>query len=203
MTTTHEPFISPNKKWNKYPHNNKNINGFLNTLNYSDAMLGRFMENAKKQNWFDNTIFIFLADHTIGFGDDTRLFKNTKHTIEKKELDNFKIPLLVYAPKLLKSGINNTLSSQTDIIPTLMDSLGWKNNFATLSNSVFDKKVKKRFAIMREGNLLVLSTDDGYIKYNFKDIVEKNQDKLSKKDIEALYQSLSQLLKQNKWMSIK
>ncbi|NIS37814.1 sulfatase-like hydrolase/transferase, partial [Candidatus Saccharibacteria bacterium] len=32
-------------------------------VEYADWSIGRFMELARKQPWYDNTIFVFLADH--------------------------------------------------------------------------------------------------------------------------------------------
>ena len=135
--TTHSPFISPGKKWEPYPHNNTNLYGFLNTLSYADNKLGEFMQRSQKEPWFDNTIFIFMADHTIGFGDDSKLFKDTDVKVANRPLEGMRIPLLIYAPKFFKHQVIETIGSQADIIPTLMDILDWKGSFSTLSHSLF------------------------------------------------------------------
>jgi phosphoglycerol transferase MdoB-like AlkP superfamily enzyme len=64
--TTHVPFISTTKQFEKYPPTSQE-NKFLNSLYYSDYSIGHFIDNAKKDGWFDNTIFIFMADHIVGF----------------------------------------------------------------------------------------------------------------------------------------
>lgn len=62
--STHSPYYSPGKKWEKYPHDTYSENGYLNTLNYVDDQIKEFMESSKKEPWFNRTIFIFTADHT-------------------------------------------------------------------------------------------------------------------------------------------
>ena len=52
---THIPFYSPGKQWEKYPHSNGSVTGFLNTLYYADWAIGRFIEEARERDWFKNT----------------------------------------------------------------------------------------------------------------------------------------------------
>jgi len=39
-------------------------NDFVNSAHYADKCLGDFIESAKKQEWFANTLFIIMADHS-------------------------------------------------------------------------------------------------------------------------------------------
>ncbi|WP_172412894.1 hypothetical protein [Candidatus Endomicrobiellum trichonymphae] len=48
------------------------------------------MKKAKKEGWFDNTIFIFMADHIVGIVSFLR-----NDSIEER----FKIPFVIYVPK--------------------------------------------------------------------------------------------------------
>ena len=68
--TTHASFAYPGKKFEVRPHSTKSVDGYLNTLFYSDWSIGEFIESAKRTEWFDNTIFIFVADHPSEFVDD-------------------------------------------------------------------------------------------------------------------------------------
>ena len=57
--TTHFPFYLPSKKYEIYPHSDQNLNGFLNTMYYTDCMIQDFMHKAQTAKWFKNTIFIY------------------------------------------------------------------------------------------------------------------------------------------------
>ncbi len=197
-STTHAPFISPGKKWENYPHDTSNIFGFLNTLKYADDKLGQFMNRAKKEPWFENTIFIMMADHTIGFGDDSALFKNTDIKIENRELEEMRIPLLVYAPKFFKHKVIETIGSQADIIPTLMDILEWEGSFSTLSHSLFAKQ-DEPFALFNTGETIGMINQSGYIKHTLQKRLELTGEEALEKKLLSLYQISSKLLNTNKY----
>jgi phosphoglycerol transferase MdoB-like AlkP superfamily enzyme len=201
-STTHTPFISPGKKWEHYKHNNKNIFGFLNTLKYADDKLGLFINNAKKKPWFDNTIFIFMADHTIGFGDDSGLFQDTNIKVQNRELENMRIPLLIYAPKIFKPSINNTVGSQVDIIPTLVDILGLKGSFSTLSNSLLHP-TNNQFAIFNSGQTIGIVNKSGYLKHTLDKKLEQTGNNTLEEKLLSSYQIMQKLLNENKWRNNK
>src|SRR5699024_4775965 len=82
--TTHEPFPNPGQEFLLYPHDPQTEFGFLNTLRYADWSLEQFMLSAKTEPWFNNTIFIFIADHTM----------RASNTTDPRQL--FRIPLVIY-----------------------------------------------------------------------------------------------------------
>ncbi|VAY86281.1 Phosphoglycerol transferase I [hydrothermal vent metagenome] len=197
-STTHTPFISPGKQWERYKHNNTNLFGYLNTLKYADDKLGEFMEKVKNEPWFDNTIFIFMADHTIGFGNDSEMFKGTNIKIKNRELEEMKIPLVIYAPKIFKPAIIDSVGSQADIIPTLIDILNWKGNFATLSNSLISPS-SNSFALFKSGETIGLVDKSGYIKHTLDKRLEMTGDESLEKRILSIYQLSFKLLQTNRW----
>lgn len=118
--STHAPYGTLPKQFLKYPHGTDSEYGFMNTLYYSDWALGKFMEQARQQPWFDNTIFFFTADHTLG----------TYH--KGSTIGNFHIPLLIYSPKYIKPGNSNVISSHLDIMPTIIDLLNLPNTYSAV-----------------------------------------------------------------------
>jgi len=197
-STTHTPFYSPGKKWEAYEHNNKNLFGYLNTLKYADDKLGLFMEKARQEPWFDNTIFIFMADHTIGFGNDSAMFKGTDIKIENRDLEEMRIPLVIYAPKIFKAKTIETIGSQADIIPTLAELLKWEGSFSTLSNSIVSPK-KEGFAIFNSGQTIGMIDATGYIKHTLEKRLELTGEETLEKDLLSIYQTGSSLLRTNRF----
>lgn len=193
----------PSKKFERYPHDLKNYNGSLNAYIYTDDSIKRFMESVKKEPWFDRTIFIFTSDHGTG---------NALNPIAKQyrpddkplpSIEHFRIPLIIYAPKIFKPEVIHTLGSHNDIFPTIVDILGWKADITTMGSSLFDKNIKNRFAYFFAGDLIGLKTDEGYIKYNFKDIVESSVDANKTAQMKELLFAIdtaeAKLLTKNRW----
>lgn len=202
-SSTHSDFHIPSAKYEKFPHDLRNYNGALNAYHYTDDSIRRFMEKAKKEPWFDRTIFIFTSDHGHG---------NALNSIGKKyrpndkpldAIEHFRIPLIVYAPKIFEAEEIKTLGSQNDVFPTIVDMLGWKADITTMGSSLFDKDINERFAYFFAGNLIGLISDYGYIKYNFKDIVAKTVDDKNLEKTKNLLFSIdtaeATLIQNNRW----
>lgn len=103
-TSNHRPYT--------YPAGRIDIasgDGREGAVKYTDYAIGQFLQQAKTKPWFDNTIFIFVADHTAGSAGK-----------EDLPVANYHIPLFIYAPELLKPREVTSLSSQIDLAPTLM-----------------------------------------------------------------------------------
>ncbi|MDP2388661.1 MAG: sulfatase-like hydrolase/transferase [Bacteroidota bacterium] len=76
---------------------------------YADWALGYFMKKAKKEKWYDNTIFLFLGDHGLSLG----------HTYEMP-LSYHHIPFVVHHPESLKPDTLHNLGYQPDVNATVM-----------------------------------------------------------------------------------
>ena len=112
--TNHEPFEVPGK-----PHfSGEGVEDkFRSTAFYADSCLGAFLNNAKKESWYKNTLFIVVADH------GHRLPKNQ---YEIYYPNRFRIPLLFFGdvikPEFRGKRISK-IGSQTDIASTLFNQL--------------------------------------------------------------------------------
>lgn len=80
---------------------------------YADWSLRRFIEMASEKPWFDNTLFVFVADHGAVLDTDYSI-----------PLSYFHSPLVFYMPKHLESIENECIASQMDVFPTVMGILG-------------------------------------------------------------------------------
>ncbi|WCO02392.1 LTA synthase family protein [Psychroserpens ponticola] len=105
MTTSdHMPFYIP-----EYfeADNEKNRHKIVE---YADWSLRQLVQMSSKEEWFDNTIFIFVADHGAPI--------SAPYDIS---LDYHHAPLLFYSPKLIKTPQTYTqIGGQIDVFPTLM-----------------------------------------------------------------------------------
>lgn len=201
--TTHAPFFSPGKQWEKYPQDPASRNGFLNTVSYVDTMLGEFMQAASTEPWFDNTIFVFTADHVLGI--DARRENMDDVKVKRfSALDDFHIPLMLYAPKIFPPGTIGRVGSQADLFPTIIQLLGWHNPFTSLSQSLLDEAVQKRFAFLGVGSIIGIITEGGMLQYNFRAVVHKQGNKQALKEMEYLLKAFdtaaAALIEKNRWV---
>jgi phosphoglycerol transferase MdoB-like AlkP superfamily enzyme len=127
----------------------------LNAFRYTDFSFQKFIEAAKKESYFNNTIFVFVGDHGIR-GDAGDMFPKAW---EIDGLTTQHVPLLFYSPALLSPQRIGRTCSQLDLLPSVSalakvsfinTSLG-KNLFDTIvtntrfknSAFVFDPNVKQ------------------------------------------------------------
>ncbi|MEO7312221.1 MAG: LTA synthase family protein [Chitinophagaceae bacterium] len=87
----------------------------FNAFRYTDFCYQQFIEAAKKESYFDNTIFVFVGDHGIR-GNAADMFPKVW---TEQGLTCQHVPLLFYAPKILPAKRHSFLCSQLDILPTI------------------------------------------------------------------------------------
>jgi arylsulfatase A-like enzyme len=80
------------------------------------------MDQYKKLGLYEDTIFVLYGDHGEGFGEHDRLMHGD--TIYEEGL---RVPLIIHDPKRFQDGERaKGLSSQIDILPTVLDLLGYE-----------------------------------------------------------------------------
>jgi phosphoglycerol transferase MdoB-like AlkP superfamily enzyme len=89
-------------------------NDEMNAFRFTDFSFRKFMEAAKKEKYYSNTIFVFIGDHGIA-GDAGDMFPRAW---TNERLDNMHVPLLFYSPSLLKPKRIHEFVSQVDLLPT-------------------------------------------------------------------------------------
>src|SRR5690606_7384717 len=121
--SSHEPYKVPQQYDGKFPKGRVNIH---QTIGYTDFALKRFFEEARKQPWYENTIFVLVADHG-----------NTIYYDEyKKEMMRNTVPILFFTPSGKYKGINREWAQQIDIYPTLLDMIGYEKPFRSWGRSL-------------------------------------------------------------------
>lgn len=120
--SNHRPFTYPEGKIDIDSHSKSREGG----VKYTDYALRKFFENAQKQPWFSNTVFVIVADHCASSSGKTEL-----------PLDKYRIPAFVYAPKFIKPQKVNTLVSQIDLMPTVFGLLNFSYQSKFYGQDIF------------------------------------------------------------------
>ena len=126
--SNHRPFTYPNNKID-IPGNIKSRDG---GVKYTDYALRQFFKQAEKQPWFNNTVFVIVADHCASSAGKTEL-----------PLDKYRIPALIYTPNAKPEKFNK-LMSQIDIMPTLFGLLNFDYESKFFGRDVFKSDYQPR-----------------------------------------------------------
>jgi phosphoglycerol transferase MdoB-like AlkP superfamily enzyme len=109
-------------------------NAELNAFRYTDFSFKTFIEAAKKEAYFNNTIFVFVGDHGIR-GDAGNMFPEAW---EKDGLTTQHVPLLFYAPALLAPQRSDRTCSQVDLMPSVSAIANISFTNTTIGKNLFD-----------------------------------------------------------------
>lgn len=128
--SSHHPFKVPEKYQGQFKKGPLEIH---EPIGYTDYALKQFFKTAEKMPWFNNTIFVLVADHTNQVG----------YPEYEKSINRFSVPILFYSPnpKYDLKGEVTEPAQQMDIYPTLADLMGYNKKIRSWGRSlVSDKK---------------------------------------------------------------
>jgi len=126
-------------------------------VKYADYAIGYFLREAQMQPWFDDTLFIVVADH------GARVYGKADIPLR-----SYEIPMMIYAPKHVAPRRVDTLMTQIDLAPTVLGLLGLPYEAPFFGQDVLRAPQAGRVAlfshdhdvaIYRDGRLAVLGLD--------------------------------------------
>jgi phosphoglycerol transferase MdoB-like AlkP superfamily enzyme len=138
--SSHEPYNIPQKYKKRFKEGGVPIH---KCVEYTDFALKRFFMEAKKKPWFDNTIFVLVADHC----------NQIYYDEYQKPMNRYAVPILIYQPNSKYVGVDNNWAQQIDIYPTILDMIGYDKPFRSWGRSLFDKKSSQPFVINSTGTI--------------------------------------------------
>jgi phosphoglycerol transferase MdoB-like AlkP superfamily enzyme len=103
--SNHRPFTYPEGRIDISPE--KQVRE--GAVKYTDYAIGRFIKQASKKPWFNNTIFVIVSDHCAGSAGYVEL-----------PVTGYHIPMLIYNPSMIQPQKFTRLTAQIDIAPTIL-----------------------------------------------------------------------------------
>jgi phosphoglycerol transferase MdoB-like AlkP superfamily enzyme len=136
---THPPFVTPEGFPLLRPDPQTDADHYINALHYADYTVGLMLDLARSHGYFQNTIFIFVADHARTRGQFN--LSNQHH-----------IPLLIYAPGYVRARVSSAVVSQTDILPTVLSLLALRARHAAWGRDMLAVPDGEGFALCIAGD---------------------------------------------------
>ncbi|MBU1718909.1 MAG: LTA synthase family protein, partial [Bacteroidetes bacterium] len=116
--STHSPYDMPTWQYREF---GTTTDDYLNGVLYTDSCIGVFVEKAKKESWYENTLFVIVGDHSHPSQKGWSYYDVRAH----------RIPLL-FTGGAIKPEFRNTkiskLVMQTDIPASILSQVGWDNS---------------------------------------------------------------------------
>ncbi|SFJ10321.1 Phosphoglycerol transferase MdoB [Myroides guanonis] len=170
--------------------------GRAGAVKYSDYAIGKFLEEAKNKPWFENTVFVFVADHCASSAG--------KDAIDVK---NHHVPAMIYNLKNHPNEVVSKEVSQIDLVPTLFSLLNWNYTSQFYGKDIFDPQYQPHSYVgtyiklgYKKGDDVIILSDQMKInqyKWDKNNLKETAIDPSFKKSIISHYQTADYLFSNN------
>ena len=150
--SSHHPYTIPEKYKGKFRKGNLDIE---ESIMYADYSLQKFFETARKMSWFNNTLFVITADHT----------SEAYHPVSRTSVGRYSIPIVFYSEHEKWQQLKDVVVQQIDIMPSVLDYLGYDENYIAFGESIFDS-LASRFAISYLNGMYQLIQNDYVYKFD-------------------------------------
>ncbi|RZL00091.1 MAG: LTA synthase family protein [Rubrivivax sp.] len=121
-TSNHRPYTYPDGRIDV-----KSPGGRDGAVKYTDYAIGKFIDDARGQPWFKDTLFIVIADHCASVAGKSKL-----------PVDGYHIPLIFYAPDFVPPSVYKPVVSQLDLAPTIIELMGYSGDDHFFGRAFFE-----------------------------------------------------------------
>ncbi len=159
------------------------------SISYADCGFRDFWLKARKQEWFNNTLFVFCADHV---GPTSRK--------DRGDIDwSFKIPIAFYHESGVLPNVKaNETMQQIDLMPTVLDLLNIETDYFSVGSSYLSGPDMPTMSYY-QNNIVSMAPGRSPIIWNeIKD--DRNSNKEINRKIKAVYQQYINALVSNEML---
>ena len=146
--SNHHPYSYPDNKID-LPSKTAGRSG---GIKYADFALSHFIAQAKTKPWFDNTLFVFVADRGAGASGN-----------EDIDLDEHLIPAFIYGPKFVTPRQIDTAVSQIDILPTVLGLLDFSYESRFFGQDALNPQYESRLFVSNYQKIGYINGEQGII----------------------------------------
>jgi len=144
-TSNHSPFDCPYEKIDLV--DGVEVKSVQNAVKYADYAIGKFIELARKEDYYKDTVIVVVSDHNVRvYGDDMI------------PVNMFHIPGLILGADI-KPMIYDKISTQPDVLATALDLIGLDLTYPIMGKSIFSDK-KANVSLMQFHSSYALMVDD-------------------------------------------
>jgi phosphoglycerol transferase MdoB-like AlkP superfamily enzyme len=145
--SSHHPFVVPPQYENKLPKGETKVH---KPVAYSDYAFRRFFERFGQEEWYKNTIFVFVADHVSSekYAPETHIYPENMHIIG-----------FIYTPDGALCGEVDDVVQQLDIMPTILGLLDNKEPYFAFGRDIFNEPQRPHWSVNWEEKYRAITND--------------------------------------------
>ena len=157
--TSHHPFVIPKEYEGKLQ---EGLTPNHKCVEYVDGAVEKFFARHHDEEWFKNSIFVFVADHVSSeqFSDE---FRNSP--------GSYQIVGFMHAPESDLVGEHYDVVSQIDIMPTLLGLLGNTEPYFAFGRDIFGEAEAEPIAVSYDNNMFQAITAEHLVLFDEKQII--------------------------------
>lgn len=160
--SNHRPFTYPDGRID-IPSRSKKREG---AVKYTDYAINRFLKESAAKPWFRNTIFVIVSDHCASVAGKAQLAVTGYH-----------IPMVIYAPEIVKPAVFDCLTAQIDIAPTILGLLKMRYKTKFFGHDVLNLPIgRERAFISTYQGLGFLTTNNLIVQSPVKQVKQYQPD---------------------------
>ena len=152
--SSHHPFVVPERYAGRLP---EGLTANHKCVAYVDGAFRRFFDHFGDEEWFRNTVFVFVADHVSS----EKFSEEFRHSP-----DDYRIFGFIYAPESSLFGEHRTPVSQIDLMPTLLGLLGNREPYFAFGRDIFNEHAGTPFAINYDNNMFQAVTESYLVRFD-------------------------------------
>lgn len=158
--SSHHPYVVPSEYKDIYPEEGLPIH---KCIRYTDNALRKFFATARKQPWFDNTIFVFTSDHT----------NQSDHPEFQTDLGIYWSPVIIYDPskELVMPCRRHAIAQQIDIMPTVLNILGYDNSYIAFGQDLMNTPDSSTWAVNYNNGIYQFVKNDYLLQFDGNNVV--------------------------------
>ncbi len=135
--SSHHPFRVPDAYKDVFKEEDPDM-PIYKVIRYTDMALQHFFEAARRQPWYENTIFVITSDHT-------NMVRLPEYATD---LGGFCSPVIFYDPSgEMGQGMVDAVAQQTDIMPTLLEHLGYDEPYLAFGIDLLNTPADSTWAV--------------------------------------------------------
>ncbi|MDD2962186.1 MAG: sulfatase-like hydrolase/transferase [Muribaculaceae bacterium] len=154
--TSHHPFVIPDEYKERFPE--EGFHPILKCIRYTDESLRAFFAAAKKESWYNNTLFVITSDHS------------SQPIAPKFNSDQgvYAAPIIFYAPgdSTLQGYDTDKLAQQTDILPTVMSYLNYDKPYVAFGVDLLTTKAEDTFVFNYLTGIYQYTKGEYFMRYD-------------------------------------
>jgi len=104
-----------------------------NAMRLQDYSLGRFIEMAKKEKYYKNTIFMVFGDHGLPHNNAPNV-----PDWSRGQAHGYHVPFIIHSPKYIQPSVEERIASEMDVMPSVAGIVGVPFKTRSLGRDLFN-----------------------------------------------------------------